>query len=90
MSTWQPFALTALIVLCIAIVSLCAIPACIRRGCEPTGSLVRKRRREWLEERLNPYTETKERENARELARRRSGMVSPSMLRNARNSRRKR
>ena len=43
-----------------------------------------------LEERLNPYTETKERENARELARRRSGMVSPSMLRNARNSRRKR
>ena len=54
MSTWQPFALTALIVLCIAIVSLCAIPACIRRGCEPTGSLVRKRRREWLEERLNP------------------------------------
>ena len=54
MFTWQPFALTALIVLCIAIVSLCAIPACIRRGCEPTGSLVRKRRREWLEERLNP------------------------------------
>ena len=54
MTSWQPFALTALIVLCIAIVSLCAIPACIRRGCEPSGSLVRKKRREWLEEKLNP------------------------------------